>query len=157
MYNPTPYSNLRKGLYALLMAAACSGPTHPARIQGTLIEKLPTDKGQILKVGLTNIVEGAEALGLKSNGEIKVIVPSPTPEPYNSQLGWCLTQTTFGYNECDVDLEIQGRPGQKTPYQVTNVHSVNVKSPAEQAGEKALEKTKKGFEWLREKIGGKQK
>ena len=157
MYSLAPYSNLRKGLYATLIFAACTSPMQRARIQGTLVEKLPTDKGQVLKVGLTNIVGGAEALGLKSNGEIKVLVPSPTPEPYNSQLGQCLTPATFGTYECDVDLEIQGKPGQKTPYQVTNVHSVDVKSPAEQAGEKALEKAKKGLEWLKGKMGGEKK
>ncbi len=164
MYNSTTQSSytiqsLRTGLYAALIAAACSSPVQQARIQGNLVEKLNTDNGSVLTVSINNVVEGAEGLGLKTGGRIKVQVPNPIPEPYSSQLAQCLTPATFGTYECDVDLEIAGRAGQKGPYEATRIQQLDVKSPAEQVEEsvselfnKGKEKAKQRLEWLKEKV-----
>ena len=166
MYNPTQSSYslnaLRKGIYAALITASCSSPAQQANIQGSLVEKLNTDNGQVLTISITNMVEGAETLGLKKDGEVKVQIPNPIPEPYSSRLAQCLTPATFGTYECDVDLEIAGREGQKGPYEVTRIHKINVNSPAEQLGDKASdflkkggEKAKQGLDWLRKKVDSK--
>ena len=165
MYNiPTtqssyPLNALRRCIYTALITASCSSPVQQARIQGSLVEKLNTDNGPVLTISITNVVEGAEGLGLKKDGEVKVQMPNQIPEPYDSRLKQCLTPATFGTYDCDVDLEIEGRERQRDAYEVTRIHQVDVKNPAEQLGDKASEllnkakeKARAGLEWLKEKV-----
>ena len=144
MYNSM--QNLRRALYTALIAAACGNPVQHARVQGSLVEKLDTGKQLELTLGISDIVEGGESLGLTKGQPIKVAVAKPIPEPYSSQLGQCLTPATFGTYECDGDFEIEGKKGQDKPYHVAQVHQVNVRSPITQAGEKASDVLKKGAE-----------